>query len=392
MSIVPPALAGHPPDSGAVNTRTNPSTRRRRLSVSLVLLAATASLAACGSDDDASPSGASSDSVEDTATEDSATDETTADAATTTTAATATTDTATGSTVDPAGSMDSEFCATAAEAEALGDQVNPAAASGSPEELQTAVEAALEANEATIAIAPPEIADAMARATEFQTEFAELMRSYDWDFQAATSSAEGQELLGDTAEVEADLDEVRAYLEETCGIRDDTDDTTNTDDGTNTGATLPEGDAGLRRFIQLYALGSGNEVTPEQEDCFVQELSGKVEVEQLEAILNDAAGRGHADRRRSRGDLVRHHLPVRRDGHDHGLLTSPPACRGALPRASSSTSRTSAVAVSSPRPRPTPRTAGRDRPAGARTWRPSPRGTRRPAGSRRRPGRSAARR
>ena len=53
--------------------------------------------------------------------------------------------------------------------------------------------------------------------------FVAILEQYDWDPAAAFSSAEGQAFARDGAAVEVELDQVRTYLEEQCGIIDDSD-------------------------------------------------------------------------------------------------------------------------------------------------------------------------
>jgi hypothetical protein len=179
-----------------------------------------------------------------------------------------------------------EFCAAAAEAEELGDGVDAAFAAG-PEELESVVTAALEASEASLELAPADIADAMERSVDFQQRFAALLEENDWDAATALATPEGLELQEDGAAADEDLAAVRRYLELNCGIEDDSDDPDDT--AASVSPQLADGDAGVRQFIQLYAVGAGVEVTEEQEDCFVEELAGKVEVEQLEQALTSEA-------------------------------------------------------------------------------------------------------
>jgi hypothetical protein len=273
--------------------------KNRRLSLSLLVALSTA-VVGCGGDDDSpsaddttriteSPATAETDAT-DTTDAPSATDadvttteDTTPDTTTPDTAP-ATTDTGSTSPADGPG-VDSEFCTTAAEAEALGDEVDAAFAAG-PEELEAAVTAAVQGSEATLELAPDEIADAMASNVEFQQLLAAILADYDWDANAALTTPEGEELLAERETIERDLARVRTYLEENCGIEDDSDEP---DDTTSVSVTLPAGDEGLRRFIQLYAIGASVDVTQEQEDCFVEELSGEVEAEQLQLALSGEA-------------------------------------------------------------------------------------------------------
>jgi hypothetical protein len=278
---------------------TLPAVNRRRLSLSLLVVLTTVA-AGCGSDDD-SPSADDTTSVTGapvTADTDAAgtTDAppTTDDDDDVTTTSDTPPDTSSPDTSDTTSAstspaerpgVDSEFCTTAAEAEALGDEVDPALAAG-PQELEEAVTAAVAGSEATLELAPEEIADLMATNVDFQRRLADILAEYDWDADVALTTPDGEELLAEREEIDSDLAEVRAYLEENCGIEDDSD-SDEPDDAT--AMTLPAGDEGLRRFIQLYSIGASVDVSQEQEDCFVEELSGEVEVEQLELALSGEA-------------------------------------------------------------------------------------------------------
>ena len=55
------------------------------------------------------------------------------------------------------------------------------------------------------------------------------------------------------------------------------------------GFDLPEGDAGFERFLDMYAIGSGVGLTPEQRQCLRDELAGEVSVEDLELLVNGGA-------------------------------------------------------------------------------------------------------
>lgn len=186
----------------------------------------------------------------------------------------------------------SEFCDLAAEAEELGDEVD---AAGDPDELEDAVKAAMEAAEAAAAEAPEDIVDLLEDNVEFQRSAMELLEDNDWDPVAAAATAEGQELFGDE-DAQADLEEAREYLEDKCGIENDADDPDPTGTPTDTGAPtdtgsggpsvdLPDGEAGYLRFVELYSIGAGVEVTDEQQACLVDEMSGSVTVEQLERVI-----------------------------------------------------------------------------------------------------------
>lgn len=239
-------------------------------------------LASCGSDSPPAATDPAPATTEAPTTDAPTTDAPTTDAPTTD-ATDATTTDATSDATDasvPNTFEGSEFCRVAADAETIGDQVEAATAAG-PEELERVVTAALTGAHQTLALAPADIVDVMARTVAFQDQFVALLQQYDWDADAAFASPEAQDYVAHSSALDADLHEVRSYLEEHCGIVDDSDQP----DTTVAATDLPDGDAGIRRFLQLYALGADVEVTPEQEDCFVEQLTGHVEVDQLEAML-----------------------------------------------------------------------------------------------------------
>ncbi len=239
----------------------------------MIVLTATVGLISCGKDKDSGRRATTTDRTEITeAAEDTESTEGTETAE----SSEATVDPGDSGPATPGSNVDSEFCNTAAEAETAGDKVNQAFASQDPAEVESAVTAALAAAEATLELAPADVADTMATNIAFQQKFATLLADYEWDATAAFASPEGVAIRAEAEAVEPELDVIRQYLETECGIVDDSDEVE---------LALPDGDAGLRQLIQFYALGTGVEVTPEQEDCFVAELSGKVDSAQLEALL-----------------------------------------------------------------------------------------------------------
>lgn len=177
----------------------------------------------------------------------------------------------------------SAFCERAAEAESLGDEVN--AAGDDPTKVEDAVTAAIAAGESTVEIAPTDILEVMTRTIEYQQQIADLLAANDWDIVAAYGTDEGAELFSDEA-AQADRDEIRAYLEERCGIEDDSDQPADTTPGAaGTDVDLPDGEAGVERFIDLYAIGTGADVTDEQRQCIQDQLRGQVTIEQLELLV-----------------------------------------------------------------------------------------------------------
>lgn len=178
----------------------------------------------------------------------------------------------------------SEFCDRAAEAETLGDAVNEAGTD--PSAVEPAVRAALDAADATLEVAPDDVVERMTRTVAYQHEVADLLEQNDWDLVATYATDEGAALFGDD-DAQADRDEIRAYLEEKCGIEDDSqqpvDSTATTSDGVD--VDLPEGEEGIDRFIDLFVMGSGTEVTDEQRTCVHDELRDQVTIEQLELLV-----------------------------------------------------------------------------------------------------------
>ena len=260
---------------------------RHALPASLLVLA-TIGLAACG-DDDSSSSGDTTSGTEAPATTDASDGTAASGDGTAATDTSVSGDDTTGDTGAPttggaAPDQDSEFCRSATETESLGDEVD-AVQNGTPEEIEAAVTAALESSKETLELAPPEIESQIRTRVEFQQRFTDLLTEFEWDAEAALTSPAGTQLLTDADAVEEQAQVVRDYLQTNCGIEDDS----QSNASTTPAVDLPEGDEGLRQFIQLYARGADVEVTQEQEDCFVKELSGKVETDQLETALNGTA-------------------------------------------------------------------------------------------------------
>ncbi|MFN8021934.1 MAG: hypothetical protein U0Q03_10440 [Acidimicrobiales bacterium] len=183
----------------------------------------------------------------------------------------------------------SEFCDRAAVAETRGDEVNQVGTD--PAKVEPAVKAALESADAALELAPTDVVEVMTRVVDYQHRVADLLEANGWDLVATYATDEGAALFGDDA-AQADRDSVRAYLEEKCGIVDDsttdTSDTTATSDASGSSGSdvdLPDGDAGIDRFIDLYAIGAGTEVTDEQRTCVKDELRDEVTIEQLELLV-----------------------------------------------------------------------------------------------------------
>ena len=167
-----------------------------------------------------------------------------------------------------------DFCVLAEEARALGAAIDTSGTD--PDVTKDQVEAALAASKAAAKRAPKDFEELAAKTVESQEKTVELLEKYDYNFIDAFTSEEGTALFNDEGFQESE--EARdAYLDEKCEIAP-------TDN--SGGPTLASGEEGIRQLFKLFALGTGAEVTDDQLDCLVGELSGVLTDEDLAAITS----------------------------------------------------------------------------------------------------------
>ncbi|MCU1392568.1 MAG: hypothetical protein JWM34_996 [Ilumatobacteraceae bacterium] len=143
--------------------------------------------------------------------------------------------------------------------------------------LEPEVNAALAATKAAAAVAPADYAD-IATATVTQEEAViALLQKYGWNFATALASDDGNAFFTspDYSAVTAKRD---AYLQQHCDLAPATAGTSGAD------VVLSPGDAGIRQLFQLLQIGGQLDITDDQIDCLVTELSGKITDADLDAI------------------------------------------------------------------------------------------------------------
>ena len=109
------------------------------------------------------------------------------------------------------------FCTAAAEVDALTDGMSEALFGGDPAAFETALDALVASAEAAQKIAPT---DVEARITKSVNGFKDLrtgLKKFNFDFEAAAADPEFAALLEDP-DLEANGNEIDAYLSEKCGI------------------------------------------------------------------------------------------------------------------------------------------------------------------------------
>lgn len=168
-----------------------------------------------------------------------------------------------------------EFCRLSEAARAAGNAVNTSETD--PAVLQPEVEAALAASKAAVAAAPADFAEIGKNSVAQQEAVIALLKQYDYSFTAAVTSATGKAFFGDPAyaQVKAARD---AYLEQHCGLLP-------SDSGTSGGGiSLSPGDEGIRQLFQLLQIGGQVQITDDQIECLVGDLSGTITDADLQAI------------------------------------------------------------------------------------------------------------
>ncbi len=166
------------------------------------------------------------------------------------------------------------FCVLAEKARDLGDAIDTSGTD--PAETKDQVEAALAASKAAAKKAPKDFEELAAKTVDQQEKTVELLEKYDYSFIDAFTSDEGAALFTDEG-FKQNQDDRDAYLDDKCEIAP----TENSG-----GPTFASGDEGIRQLFKLFALGTGTEVTDDQLDCLVGELSGVLTDDDMAAISN----------------------------------------------------------------------------------------------------------
>ena len=167
------------------------------------------------------------------------------------------------------------FCALAETARTAGSAVDTS--EGDPATLKAEVDVALAASKAAVAAAPSDFVE-IGKATVVQQEaVVALLETYGYSFTKAVTSDEGKAFFSDPnyAKVKSDRD---TYLQAHCDLQP----TTNSSSGA--GVTLSPGDDGIRELFQLLQIGGEVQISDDQIECLVGELSGKITAGDLQSI------------------------------------------------------------------------------------------------------------
>jgi hypothetical protein len=173
------------------------------------------------------------------------------------------------------------FCGLARQADAAGDALNAAFASGDPAAVERVFAESMEDFEAAADAAPDAISDVADEVTETAQELRDRFEELDWDPDVALVDEEALEIAARGEEANAELDR---YLERECGIPADTEPEP-TDPAEPAGTAAP-GDIG-----EDVAAGAGEAVgladlTDDQEICIGETLIatlGPARTEELSA-------------------------------------------------------------------------------------------------------------
>lgn len=153
-----------------------------------------------------------------------------------------------------------------------------------PAKVKLEFGAAIDSLSAAAAKAPKDIADTVKKLLSDEEQLEGLLKDNDYDIIKMSETDEGKKLIAD-AEDSTTGDEFKTYLTDKCGIEtadttpDDTTpdatpvDTNAIDDSSvDTIVDLGEGEAAINKFLDLYELGTGAELTSDQRSCIVSKL------------------------------------------------------------------------------------------------------------------------
>jgi hypothetical protein len=178
------------------------------------------------------------------------------------------------------------FCEAAEEAGETFDELDSLDFTD-PDAVEDAIGDSVDAAKDVATIAPTDIKKEIDELVEVQEQFFELLEDNDFDFIAASADPDFEDLAADGEDASDELEE---YLEDKCGIEPDDDDEADApDESTATDAPdpgdLPAGDITKENFLDLFAIGSGVEITDEMRSCFADALS-EVSDEEFNAAMN----------------------------------------------------------------------------------------------------------
>jgi hypothetical protein len=169
----------------------------------------------------------------------------------------------------------SKFCALALDATKAGQALD---VSVSPDELKKQVAEGQRIAKLAAAKAPKDFQDIAKRSNESQDAFVKILEANDYDVVASMTSAEGQKLLKDP-DYSGVQDERKTYLKDKCNIQPP--DTTEAP-----ALNLGSGDEGIRNLFKLLQVAPGFSITDAQVDCAVDNLSGNLSAEEIQAIAS----------------------------------------------------------------------------------------------------------
>lgn len=167
----------------------------------------------------------------------------------------------------------SKFCTLALAARQAGQAMD---ISASPDDLKKQIEEGVRTSTLAAAQAPKDFQDIAKRTLATQGAFVKLLEENNYDMVTAMTSDEGKKLINDPEFSKVD-DDRKAYLQDKCDIAPS--------DSTNAPAlSLGSGDEGIRKLFKLLQIAPGFNITDDQVECAVENLSGNLSEEEIKAI------------------------------------------------------------------------------------------------------------
>jgi hypothetical protein len=211
-----------------------------------------------------------------------------------------------------------KFCAAAEDVDKSGDDISDALDAGDPKDLEKALDRGLADVEATVAIAPEEIKEAMTLVLDKQQEFAKILKKADYDLTEV--DAEVLTEFSADKKFERARDDIDDFLLDECDIEPDEDQSADSVAPEDTAPPVLEtvapvvpldtvapidtaapADPGVlptvdpataalipdyETFVKFAALGNGVELTAEQTACAVSELESRLTLEELQIFID----------------------------------------------------------------------------------------------------------
>jgi hypothetical protein len=178
-----------------------------------------------------------------------------------------------------------------------------------PAQVKLQLPAAIDSLSAAVAKAPKDIADTAKELLTREEAIEAQLQKNDWDVVKTQASPEGKKAFDDMDKSTAPAD-FRNYLKDKCGIVSTSDTTGDTTPSDTTGDTTPSdttgdttastepagtidlgsGEDAINKFLDLYEIGTGQQITDEQRACVIDALDkANLSGDDLEKAMNGQA-------------------------------------------------------------------------------------------------------